>query len=381
MRQPDYDDAFDATTLFYDVIAMPAPRECLVFVGPPFLNLLPAFYASRLNGRELATVWSSYHLRDRCCDVWIRDWKGGAARLDTDFGSFELTPQRAEHPIFAGKRVLYTLSKDNDIDWIVDWVRFHARNHGADAVLLYDNGSSRYGGEALEDTLRGTFPGFEIHVVHWPFKYGPQGVSADAGWDSDFCQAGAFQDARFRFLAAASSVLNCDVDELVVASNGRSVFDAAERSPGGYVMFAGHWISNARPVPASGVGPTAALRHGQFVFAERDTPAPCPTKWCVVPRRCAIDDHWTTHAVKGKDTPASHSAAFCYRHFRSISTSWKYQRHWPLAVSRRHHRFDAPLARSFARAGIRYGRTPAGRLWSAVVQHLRDLAHPDLRRS
>ena len=110
---------------------MPGPRPQLVFVGPPLLNLFSTVYGARLNGNQLATVWSSWHLRDRCCDVWVQDWKGGTATLDTDDGSFDLSPQPAAHHLFAGKRVLYTLSKDNEVDWITDWVRFHARNHGA----------------------------------------------------------------------------------------------------------------------------------------------------------------------------------------------------------------------------------------------------------
>jgi hypothetical protein len=376
MRQPDYDDNFDATTLFYDVVAFPAPGQRLLFVGPPFLNLLSPFHESRLNGHELGTTCLSYYSRDRCCDVWVQEWKGGEAILDTPFGSFVLSPQTAAHHLYVGKRVLYTLSKDNEIDWIIDWVQFHARNHGADAVLLYDNDSSRYTGPELEDALRASFPALEIHVVHWPYKYGPQGVSADAGWDSDFCQAGAFQDARFRFLASASSVLNCDVDELVVSPSGRSVFEAAERSPDGCIHFTGRWVSNARLSAAWAPDRPSDLRHGQFVFADRDDATVCPTKWCVVPSRCAMDVHWSTHCVRGKDRPAL--PAFSYRHFRSISTNWKYRRHWPQPVSARAQRFDAALARSLARAGM-LPRRPST-LWASVLRQIRAWAHPDLQQ-
>jgi hypothetical protein len=378
MRQPDYDDAFDATTLFYDVVAFPAPLDLLLFVGPPFLNLLSGFYDSRVNGRQLGTVWSSYYARDRCCDVWIQGWKGGDVLLDTPFGSYSLSPQIAPHHLYAGKRVLYTLSRDNEIDWIIDWVQFHARNHGANAVLLYDNGSLRYTCQELEDIMRDRFREIVINVVSWPYKYGPQGLSADAGWDSDFCQAGAFQDARFRFLATASSVLNCDVDEFVVAWRGRSVFEAAEREPGGYIPFAGRWVSNARHTGAPGVNPARDVRHAQFVFTENGDNSLCPTKWCVVPSSCPMDVHWSTHFVAGKENKPPFTQAFSYRHFRGVSTNWKYQRYFPQQPGRR-QRVDAVLVRSLVRAGLLRHRSSG--LWPAVLRQLRAWAHPDLSQN
>ena len=49
------------------------------------------------------------------------------------------------------------------------------------------------------------------------------------------------EHARFRCLSSARSVLQGDVDELVLADKGRSVFDLAERSVGGYLRYGGLW--------------------------------------------------------------------------------------------------------------------------------------------
>lgn len=46
--------------------------------------------------------------------------------------------------MFRNRRVLVTKSKNNDLQRIKDWALFHARAHGADAALLYDNDSDRY---------------------------------------------------------------------------------------------------------------------------------------------------------------------------------------------------------------------------------------------
>ena len=80
--------------------------------------------------------------------------------------------------MFSGLNVLLTLSKDNEIRWIRDWVTFFARRHECDAVLLYDNASTRYGSVDIYTAIS-SVPGIKACVVvHWPYKYGPQGSDA-----------------------------------------------------------------------------------------------------------------------------------------------------------------------------------------------------------
>lgn len=373
-RQSGFDEEFDAHTFFYDLFISDTEHgKNLIFVGPPLYNLFQALCRTRIGSRNLASVVSNYYLRDRCCDVWIPNWNSDVVQLEGDFGSYRLRPQVAASNLYKGKRVLYTLSKDNEVGWIIDWVQFHAHNHGANAVLIYDNASAKYTGDDLEKSLRKALPGLEVNVVHWPYKYGPQGVSSDSWWDSDFCQAGAFQDARFRFLASASSVLNCDVDEFVVSANGESIFDATERNANGCTVFGGRWISNAtnatRPNPKS----LSDLRHGYFRYLERGAHNVCPMKWCVVPRQCKLEDQWRTHSVRGKDIASSYSDAFSYRHFRSISTNWKYQRYQPSVFDPKLHQSDEALERAFVRAGM---ARPAARPPHLLSQFVRQIMQP-----
>jgi hypothetical protein len=216
--------------------------------------------------------------------------------------------------------------------------------------LIYDNASTKYTGEDLERSLKEAFPGFEINVVHWPYKFGPQGFKG-GWWDSHFCQAGAFHDARFRFLDSASSVLNCDIDELVVSEKGESIFDITEESRNGCTMFNGRWISNATAGTHADLNSVSELRHGYFRYLARTEPA-CPKKWCVVPGRCKLEEHWGNHTVSGKDLVSSYSDSFSYRHFQSISTGWKYQRGRPVAFDPKLHQFDEMLDQALVRAEI-----------------------------
>jgi hypothetical protein len=255
----------------------------------------------------------------------------------------------------------------------MDWVQFHARNHGANAVLLYDNASTKYAGEDLERSLKEALPGFEINVVHWPYKYGPQGFKG-GWWDSAFCQAGAFQDARFRFLDSASSVLNCDIDELVVSENGESIFEITEKTRNGYTTFHGRWISNAVVGTHPDFSSPSDLRHGCFRYLARTEPASCPPKWCVVPRRCKLEEHWGVHKVSGGDPVSSYSDSFSYRHFQSVSTNWKYQRVRPVEFDPKLHQFDETLEQALVRAGI---ARPVGKAARPLLEIVRQITRYD----
>ena len=68
------------------------------------------------------------------------------------------------------------------------------------------------------------------------------------------------QHARFRFLSQARSVLNVDIDELVLSDRNRSIFAATEQARGGFVKFSGRWVSATTP---HGVSPGCG-RHGDF---------------------------------------------------------------------------------------------------------------------
>ena len=388
-RQPGFDEAFDASTLFYDLMfSRNQHGNNLIFVCPPLLNLFPLFYRGRIGGKSLASTISNYYLRGACTEVWIPNWESDAVDLEFDFGSYRLTPQRIATHLYQGRRVLYTHSKDNEIKWIVDWVQFHARNHGANAVLIYDNASTKYTGEDLERSLKQAFPDMEINVVDWPYKFGPQGFKG-GWWDSHFCQAAAFQDARFRFLDVAASVLNCDIDELVVSEKGESIFDITEKSRNGCILFNGRWIANVTAGTQPDLNSPSDFRHGYFRFLNRTEPV-CPKKWCVVPGGCRLEETWDNHTVSGKDVPSSYSDSFSYRHFQGISTNWKYQRVRPTVFDPKLHLFDEALDKALVRAEIAdlVARPPRslaemfrqrgdkikflGKRWK---RHLRTLAH------
>jgi hypothetical protein len=359
-RNAAYAGQFDWDTLFYDVYRV---GRHVVFQGPPLLNLRDSvertpWFAERLRGLFPRAQRIE---RNRSSEYWVRE-AADEIVLDGPLGRFEIAVQPNLGARFAGRRVLHTLSRNNDIAWVLDWVRFYVAVHGADAVLLYDNGSTDYASDELRAALREAFPQIVSEVVDWPFPYGPQGGMAGAvngpegpietPWDSDYCQTGSLQHARFRFLGAARSVLNVDIDELVLSPQGRSIFAETERARRGFVKFDGRWVSATTP---HGVAPGEGW-HGDFWLRDALETDECPPKWCLVPTRASRTRHaWSVHNLFGARANRRLSADFAYSHMRGISQGWKENRWDAVAYDPARFTADETLRAAFAKAGMLRG--------------------------
>lgn len=351
LRNARYADQFDWDTLFYDVYRI---GQDVVFQGPPLFNLAAPLLAAPLLRNPFGPLFRRTRRieRNRASEVWLRS-AADRIVLDGPLGCFDIAVQHDLSARFAGRRVLHTLSKDNEPRWIIDWIRYYQQVHGADAVLFYDNNSSRYSATELEAELAAAFPEMTITVVHWPFRYGPQGGLAGAvdgvetPWDSDYCQTGSLQHARFRFLREARSVLNVDIDELVVGPE--PIFAATERARGKFIKFSGQWITSATPKAVT----VADCRHGDFVLQDRLETETCPPKWCVVPGACDDARHtWSVHNLFGAKANRRINNDFSYRHMKGISNNWKYDRWDAGAFDPARYREDAALREAMVRAGL-----------------------------
>ncbi|WP_395396953.1 hypothetical protein WBP07_30270 [Novosphingobium sp. BL-8A] len=343
-RQPGYDEGFDWHTLFYDVYRV---GPDIVFQGPPLFNLLPLLQQEKpFRGKFRWPFAKARHVsRDKRGEIWLRSTEDVIV-LDGPLGQHQIAVQPNLSSLFAGRRVITTLSKDNDLRWIADWIRYYVAVHGAEGVLFYDNASSAYTTDELRRTLQSAFPDIPIAVVAWNFPYGPGGGIDESGrmlpWDSDYCQVGSLQHARFRFLTTARSVLNVDIDEMVIGTGTRSVFEAAEATRDGFIKFAGRWISAATHAPIT----WQDRCHRDFVLQDPELDEVCPPKWAIVPDLAHRHGHtWGVHNLFGSPANLKLTNEFLYRHMRAISTNWKEPRaHGKIAATQRHHRDDALLA-------------------------------------
>lgn len=316
LRDAHHDAVFDARTLFYDCVYL-ADKKCFLVTAPQFGTLWPVFCnALRVNGRRPRRLWP--RRSGRCDQVLVRGRAGD--RLGLDFGSGERPiPVRQSHAaIFAGRNVVTAISRNNRPNWIAEWVRYHARVHGASGVILFDNGSDAYGLETLQESLQ-DIDGLEAGLIlSAPFLYGDQVVAEGGRWRLKYLQVAVLNIARREAASKARAVLACDIDELVrPVAGGATVFDLACRHRLGAVQFGGAWI-----YPPEG----GTLPCDQHVHNRRaDPPRRCMPKWCARPDGLLSRlGGWNVHAVGGwfrQILPVTKATELM--HCAGTTTAWK----------------------------------------------------------
>jgi hypothetical protein len=331
-RPESFECEFEDRALVYDAFWHVDGRRILL-VGPPPLNLRPALgrarYVAVPSRKPLsARTYDSLSVRITALEDAPAETTGIEMLLDGD--KFVLPVQPNVSPALAGARVLFTMSRDNELIWIRDWADYHARLHGTDAVVFFDNGSTRYPPAEIAATL-GAVPGIRhAAVLSWPYRYGPFDPAVKLNpYYGLFLQIAAMSVALRRYAAAAYGLLNCDIDELVATPPGTTIYELAHAAPHGLVSFRGQFVE---ALPIGTLADGGVLRHRDFGHRLRNprVRASRPRKWALDPQRAWVGNlavhpymHWIQgRPLFGKTTPAD----TFYWHFRGISTNWKDRR-------------------------------------------------------
>ena len=330
LRQVDYEEKFEYLTVFYDCFRS-ADGDWVLLLGPPLLNLehivfpaIPTLFNCSEPSKMHFSPSSGPERRNPSARIWLATSVNRVVLPKGVFQQRKIIVQPNEAELFQNRKVLLTLSNDNDLIWIRDWVSFYARMHGCDAVLFYDNSSTRYTTSEIYHTIS-TVPGIEATVVvSWPYKWGPAGGDPEdppprMPWDSNYAQLGLLEHARHRFLSRAAGVVNADVDELVITKNKDSIYDLVRTSETGYLRYEGRWIE---PVTESR---KEKFRHSDFEHRLASSKRISPPKWSVVPSRCPSEADWSTHKISGMESDQL-SCLVSFRHFWAIGTSWNCSR-------------------------------------------------------
>lgn len=311
-RGPGFDAAFDSLTLWYDAVALGGRA---VLVAPPPLNLGAAFSRAHLRADGQPVALRALRRLRRHAVAHV----GGAApaRLGVQIGRWQgetaLSPD--QRGLFAGLNASVQISRNNRLEWIADWARFHIGEHGLEAMLLIDNGSDAYPPEAILETLD-PLPLKRVVVLCAPQPYGPPRSKTHPG-TAKFLQPAMLNLARLRFLGRARAVLNADLDELVWAGPGAgSIFEAACAARLGFVAFAGAWRFPVGDRPP----PYRHADHGLCDPAAR----PCPVKYCIRPDGPLRWASWDVHRLERLALlSARPTGRFGYWHCRGVTTNWK----------------------------------------------------------
>lgn len=359
-RDSDFDEKYDHDTLLYDAF-WSADYSHIILIAPPFRNLLDNVKSMRLIAHPaLQPCKFLIKTLDRHSHIIVE------APTDTEtiellgsLGNFRVPIKKNLYFLFSGKKVLLTKSRNNIVDWIKDWACFYRDIHEADAILIYDNNSDQYSADYLASRLSELSKFSQIVVVDWPFKFGPQGDSNNRHWDSDYCEFAILEHARRMFLSKAKGVVNCDIDELLVSNCDMTIFDALERSSSGVLSYRGNWMPGIEGHTRSPSN-SAFLRHRDFEYYTRVTKKfkyklfprysnRCAKKWSVIPSRCPENSQWATHRIKGWLPAYALTQSFAYRHFKEISTSWKYARRDRDIFDFKSHAYDIQIKNLFNR--------------------------------
>lgn len=289
-QTPDYLTKYDRRTLVYDALH-DASRDRLTLVSPRLLNLWPLLRDGLRIGNRPAR-----RLRRRIfpkCEILTLSAPHDTISVVLPDGHVLAALPRADNPApFRGTNAIVTMSKDNPLDWIVDWLRFYVRAHGADAVLFIDNGSTAYTPATLAETIA-SVPGLRhATVLTAPYSYGPLDAKGHTRIKPHFLKSAMLNMARIAPLAQARAVLNADVDELVQGPPGASLFDAAHRAWHGTLNIGGTF---AFPEPGTD-GPAPQRAH----VWQAEPPRVSTRKWAARPDGLLSRMGWFVHQVGGE---------------------------------------------------------------------------------
>ncbi|WP_172293604.1 hypothetical protein [Pseudoruegeria sp. HB172150] len=345
-RGADYDAKFDFHTLVYGAVWLP-DRKTVLLICPRLMNLAAvlkeAVVASAAGRLRFGRVTRYRRWQAVTCyvdddpgpelTVTLPDYAGGAQL------SFPVMPRV---DAFTNLRCLLTKSKDNQLDWIGDWAQHHVRMQGTEAIVLFDNGSTRYAPDDVTDRLA-SVPGLKAAlVISADLPFGPTATKSPRNVARYF-QSATLNLAKHWVLRRAAAVAVNDIDELFVSQDDRTIYDAAAESWFGYATAQGNW----RAAP-HGEGPTS---HGDHVLAWQPERT-CKEKWAVIPGGRLGRISWDVHGIgRYQFNRLAMVRDVRFLHCEHISTDWKRPR--AEAGDRLGAQWDAATAELLTRSGLR----------------------------
>ncbi len=328
VRPQSFYDRFDDSAIFYDVFRDHTGRH-VYLIGPMALNLEPMLECLVITGHPSGISAKPRIHHGVQAEILRVTLPKGDTSLSFNFDTQHITVpiQPNQSAAFRGDRIIFTINKDNDLAWIADWARFYVKEHGATTAVVYDNGSTEYGLNDIRATLACVVGLQKFLVIPWPYRFGSmddvyENHKFGGNWPM-FAQPPKFTQFLRRYAMQARSILNVDIDELVMSPFRKSIFKAVERSPFGLLRFNRMWGLNARTE-------TTAPRHQHFVIRKKGVAArDRGKKWALAPGR-AFFASWRaqpwTHQVKGWFNLSGSSVSFYGYHFIGISRSWYWDR-------------------------------------------------------
>ncbi|MCZ9306417.1 hypothetical protein L8V01_02815 [Corynebacterium sp. c8Ua_181] len=317
-RQPDYLEKFDFHTVFSDVFVR---NGRLWMIGPHFENLEAELKDStfRWNWDDISqsVVFENFNRMSRASANVPNS--PGVLQIEGPLGEWTLSVGLVQNELFSEANLLVTQQQDNRLEWIAYWAFYNARVHHIDSVVIYDNNSSLYSPERIDQILS-MIPGIKNHVVvRWDTPFGPLGGPSNC-WDSDYGQHVAWEHSRRLFGEKADTALMIDVDELPIHGDGLALTQVLVDSEQASLHF-GRIPILQYPNRAEAQKSNTRV-HSNYSLGEAKG-AWLSTKYIYAPHRIKDSDQLTPHLLLGQNTAPTDESKLFAGHFDAIRIPWR----------------------------------------------------------
>jgi hypothetical protein len=237
----------------------------------------------------------------------------------------EIAPTAPETDRFAGHKVIAAQSNGEDAASVLEWLAYHRDTQGMTAAVILDRTAP--GDVGLDDDLKAGLAAMDtpprVTLLRSHHRLGKPDLPAEA---HPYCAPDApgkermtvppadprrsplgemtvFEILRARFLGRAQAVASLEVNDLIMADGGASVFDMAAQAPNGVIALLG------TPCYPWRVRPNAAARFADHTCVQFDGRSG-KRRWCIAPAAAPENAVWRLARIGHAQVDPARSARF-----------------------------------------------------------------------
>jgi hypothetical protein len=329
----NFEKYYDYDTLFADAVQI--NDNTVILIGPPLYEVSEwikeeCYFQDHMGQRLSFNL--TYLAKANRIELAVFDYTMQDITLVTPRGNatIKVNPISMD---FRAKKTITTVSQDNPIAWIKQWIDYHYTVHDITGFLIYNNNSTIYTSKELEKELERN--DVTIRIVDYAIPYGALGgghwewqgrTGEEIPWDSEFGQCVMFEHAKWRWLHSSDLVINADIDELLVLPN--KTLDELSRymedSPNSFWIYKGTWVEPVDTVTGEMAEniPMDDRNFGNYALISNDPHGGVLLKWMCKPGRNIVSQ-WFVHGTTG---PHMVTNEITFAHYLPINTGWSYKR-------------------------------------------------------
>ena len=306
-----YTDNFDAKTVWYDAIQY---NDHVQLICPKLRNFEGEIRQGKflINDEKVKKVEIKKYKRTDIISIKFTEPIHNIKFISPKI-NINSKVNQCNFSIAKNKNCAMILNKDNDLNWLSFFSKWHVKYHKLECLFILDNGSTKYSNFDVEKALQNS--GLEsLFIVNLPFHFGPARLGKKIKNKELFLQTSAYNILRLRFLRNARAVLCCDIDELVRPQD-INIYDYTVNSKMGFIKFLGESRYHNFNLEKE-------LSH-KSSFYKMDNKN-CRPKWCINPQGKLKNYIWSTHSLENLFLDKFYiTQKYSFIHCVNVTTGWK----------------------------------------------------------